>query len=122
VINLTIHDQYTDLPLTRGQKYKLRYPERYREHSNYNKEWHRKFPNYDKEHGKEQRLMLLILIGDTCLFCGSTKDIHFHNIFNKNHQRDYYYYIKHIKDFRPLCESCHHSYHKNTYVVKWLIA
>jgi hypothetical protein len=115
----TIQDQYTNLPLTNDRKYKLRHPEQHRKRKTKYRLAH---PKQQIEYDKEQRLMLLMLIGDTCIFCGSNKDIQFHEIYNKRHITNHHYYMTHIKDFISCCQSCHQIYHRNKYVANWLIA
>lgn len=75
---------------------------------------------YQKKHKPEQRRKrrekLLLIVGDTCILCGSKQYIQFHEIYGKNHpdlscQVGYNYLLAHIKDFIPLCWRCHKGLH-----------
>lgn len=65
-----------------------------------------------RNRAREQREELKKIIGSKCFICGIEKFIHFHEIHGKEHRISYYYYIKHPKDFVPLCYHCHRAFHK----------
>jgi nitrate/TMAO reductase-like tetraheme cytochrome c subunit len=72
-----------------------------------------------KRQKSKLRSILLEAIGSECKICHSTKMIEFHEIHDKRHKTDNYYYLKHLKDFVPLCISCHKIYHLQKWKINW---
>jgi hypothetical protein len=67
-----------------------------------------------KEYIKNQRAILLSLIGDSCLICGSKRNLRFHKIkgeYHKYHNTSYCYYRKTPSDFVTLCQTHHYKLH-----------
>ena len=88
------------------RKWKIEHREQIREQQQpYMKE-------YRKTHRLTHRLIALMLIGDSCLFCDSTKNVEFHEIYGRKHSWDTYY-LEHPTDFIPLCKRHHKRIHKN---------
>lgn len=77
---------------------------------------------FERKKRKKIRTTVKKLIGDTCLVCGSTENICFHEIHGKNHSFDNFnklitydkiiaYIVKNYQDFRPICRKHHYILH-----------
>lgn len=73
---------------------------------------------YHKEYEKQNRDYALALIGDSCIVCGSKKVL-FHKKDGKPHKNTTaIYYLKHYKDFIPLCAKHHRELHSRMRIIK----
>jgi 5-methylcytosine-specific restriction endonuclease McrA len=87
----------------------------YIEHKNLtierSKLWAKNNPDARREAKEKCRIKTLLhafeLIGKKCAECGSTQNLQFHEIHNKRHPENPWYYVKHFKDFITLCNGCH---------------
>jgi hypothetical protein len=86
------------------QKWKKDNPEKVKKSL---RKWYQTHKERVRKVSQEQRKILENLIGNSCVVCGSTRYIQFHEIHNKKHPITFSYYFKHIKDFVPLCQRCH---------------
>ena len=69
-----------------------------------------------QEHYAEVRQYLLTIIGDKCDVCGSTENLHFHEIHGKKHPYGtgrFKYYLEHASDFITLCQIHHNGTFKH---------
>lgn len=85
------------------------------ERLNYAKDYRNKNINKVLENGQNWRdknkIKKIELIGNKCIICGSKNYVDYHEIHGKKHTPSLLYYIKHFKDFIPLCRDCHKSLH-----------
>lgn len=110
--------KYREAHKEQRKEYMRKWREKNREQiREYNRKWDRK--NREKSR-KTQHLILLMVIGDRCAICGSTKKIHFHEIHGKKHETSFKYYIEHVKDFIPLCTKHHGKIHTHYFHISYL--
>lgn len=78
--------------------------------------YHRKGKEHHRQNQrrwrKRLRKKIISILGDKCSICGRTpKRIIFHEVHFKPHNSSYYYILKHIEDFKTLCNFCHVTLH-----------
>lgn len=61
---------------------------------------------------QQERIQAKQLIGDKCIVCGTTINVHFHEKYGNHHENfQPKYYIDHYQDFIPLCYLHHLTIH-----------
>lgn len=62
---------------------------------------------------EEIRRLMIQILGKTCVICGSedNKPLYHEKHGKKHNPSNQYYYKKHMKDFVPMCRSCHRALH-----------
>jgi hypothetical protein len=63
----------------------------------------------DKKNWIKNKQKVVLILGDSCIVCGSKQNVEYHNIKSIKHQSNPYYILSHIKDFVPLCWKCHRA-------------
>lgn len=94
-------------------KKRKEYDDRYRKRNR------KKYNKRRRDQIRDKWNEVISILGDKCIVCGlktrSRRRVSFHEIHGKPHKTNPWYILKHIKDFVPVCESCHktiHKYHK----------
>jgi hypothetical protein len=86
------------------RKYWHTHPEQYKKQK-------KRMPKNNKTYMIKYKTILLKLIGDKCVICGSTEHLFFHEIHGVPHRLTIKYYREHYQDFITLCYKHHRIIH-----------
>jgi nitrate/TMAO reductase-like tetraheme cytochrome c subunit len=89
-------------------------PEKYRDYKrDYRAKNKKKLSEKRRERRKKRWQKLKELIGDSCKICKNKKQIRFHEIHGKDHDKydTIAYILRHKEDFVSLCRDCHRALH-----------
>jgi hypothetical protein len=112
--------KYLELKQQREERQKFakehlyeRYPEAFKSAT---ARWRAKNPQYQRRYIRKIQLEVQRVIGKTCIICGLSRNIHYHEIYGRDHPRSeltkLHYILNHSQDFVPLCRRHHYVLHR----------